>query len=247
MIGDKVADKIDGCHNEDEINKESTNAEQQINLLIEKIITEINNDLKSELNNLKNELQQLGESPLGQKVEVEFREKKKTQDYNFNESNSNYNYGKYAGNAFNFMGNFASKATRDVVYNVGKNLGVKFKPWGAFKMAKNIRGFAPIFAGLGFAVDIFMNEKEKDEERKYEQRLKEARNQCRQNYHDLAEEIRNDYQVSIVESIKFYDELLWDINLTKNELQKNNTNQQEKGKEIETQLLKVKQKISSLI
>lgn len=113
------------------------------------------------------------------------------------------------------MGNFASKATRDVVYNVGKNLGVKFKPWGAFKMAKNIRGIAPIFAVLGFAVDICMNEKEKDEERKYEQRLKEARNQCRQNYHDLAIEIRNDYQVSIAESIKFYDELLWDINLTK--------------------------------
>lgn len=77
MIGDKVANKIDGCYNEDEINQEITNAQQQINLSIEKIITEINNDLKSELNNLENELQQLGQSLLGQKVEVEFREKKK--------------------------------------------------------------------------------------------------------------------------------------------------------------------------
>ncbi|WP_431706891.1 GTPase [Geminocystis sp. CENA526] len=246
MIGDKVADKIDGCHSEDEINHESTNAEKQITSLIETRITEINNALKSELDNLENELQQLGESPLGQKVEVEFREKKKSQDYNFNQSNSNYNYGKYASQALSIMSDFASKATRDVVFNVGKNLGVKFKPWGAFKMAKNIRGFAPLLAGLGFAVDIFMNEKEKDDERKYEQEFKKARNKCRENYYNLAQEIKNDYQVSIAESIKYYEEELWNINLTRNELQNNNTNQQENAKEIEIQLLKVKQKITEL-
>ncbi len=47
-----------------------------------------------------------------------------------------------------------SGATRDVVYKIGKALGFKFKPWGAVKLAKNLRKAGAFMGGVGVVVDI---------------------------------------------------------------------------------------------
>ncbi|MBT0566087.1 GTPase [Williamsia sp. CHRR-6] len=42
---------------------------------------------------------------------------------------------------------------RDTVYAIGKNLGVKFKPWGAVKASSRVAKAAPILAAIGTAAD----------------------------------------------------------------------------------------------
>lgn len=42
---------------------------------------------------------------------------------------------------------------RDVIYRLGKGIGVKFKPWGAVKAAGRAAKFAPILAAVGVAAD----------------------------------------------------------------------------------------------
>ena len=47
----------------------------------------------------------------------------------------------------------AGGRSRDFVYSVGKFLGVKFRPWGAVKIAGRFAKAAPVLAVLGVAVD----------------------------------------------------------------------------------------------
>lgn len=42
---------------------------------------------------------------------------------------------------------------RDVIYRLGKGIGVRFKPWGAVKAAGRVAKFAPILAAVGVAAD----------------------------------------------------------------------------------------------
>jgi hypothetical protein len=53
-------------------------------------------------------------------------------------------------------------ATRDIVYNVGKVLGFKFRPWGAVKLAKTLGKVGAVMAVVGVGcdiVDMFMEER----------------------------------------------------------------------------------------
>ncbi|WP_005032730.1 GTPase [Holophaga foetida] len=43
--------------------------------------------------------------------------------------------------------------SRDVIYKVGKFLGVKFKPWGAVKLASKVSKFSVVLSGIGVALD----------------------------------------------------------------------------------------------
>lgn len=247
MIGDKVANKIDGHHSEDEINEEISNCDQEIRILTETTINNINNALKSELNDLENKLQELEDSPLGRTIELELEEMKKNKAYNYKNSNSNYTVGKLASQTLHSVGHFASKATRNFVYDVGTKLGVKFKPWGAFKMAKNIRVAAPIFAVVGVAFDVFMAFKEEDDRNEYEKELQKGRSEVRQNYRDLAQEISNDYKASITDSLDFYNQEIFDLTLKRNELIKNDQTKEKIKEEINEQLVKINHEISKFI
>ncbi|WP_069791286.1 GTPase (plasmid) [Cyanobacterium sp. IPPAS B-1200] len=246
MIGYKVAEKIDGYHKEDEINQEINSCDQEIRTLTETTINNINNDLKSELEDLQNKLQELEDSPLGKTIELELEEIKNNKNYNHESPNYDYTFGKFASKTFHSVGNFASKATRNFVYDTGKVLGVKFKPWGAFKMAKNIRMAAPILATVGVVFDIFTTVKEVSDQNKYEKKLQEARSEVGKNYADLAEEISNTYKVSIADSLDFYNEEIYDLNLKRNELIEDDTTKEKLMKEIKELLVKVKSEIGKL-
>jgi predicted GTPase len=63
---------------------------------------------------------------------------------------------------FDKVGRLAGTATRDVVYGIGKNLGFKFKPWGATNLAKTLgkAGAAMgVFAAVWEVADIFLDER----------------------------------------------------------------------------------------
>ncbi len=81
MVGEQVASKIDGTHNEDEIRQEITNSEENINKLVQETITNIQADLTNEFNNLETKLQDLENSTLGKaiarEIEIELGDKQK--------------------------------------------------------------------------------------------------------------------------------------------------------------------------
>lgn len=56
--------------------------------------------------------------------------------------------------AFDKAGRFMGGATRDIVYSIGKNLGFKFKPWGAVKLARTLGKVGAVMAVVGVAWDI---------------------------------------------------------------------------------------------
>lgn len=63
--------------------------------------------------------------------------------------------------AFDKAGRFVGAATRDVVYGVGKYFGLKFKPWGAVKLARTLGKAGAVMAVIGVVwdvVDIFWEE-----------------------------------------------------------------------------------------
>lgn len=228
MVGEQVASKVNGHHNQEEIEAEIDHCGQKIDQLERQKITEIGSSIKTEVSNLESKLQELEGSVLGKKVkrEIEFElpgykeqrnyESAKSGSYNY--SKSTHEIPKGMGETFKGIGQFASKASRNVVYNIGKSLGVKFKPWGAIKAAKFIKGLGSVLAGLGFIIDIIDSEREKKNETLLEEQLRKMRADIRQGYRYLATDIKNNHEVTISSELQFYDEELKDIESQKEQL-----------------------------
>jgi hypothetical protein len=249
MLAEQVASKLNGYHSEEEINKGINNSEQGIDSLVKLKITEIGSSITIEMTNLETKLQELEGSLLGKKIkreiEIELQHKKKQKNYDLNESGSS-TYLKAAPEILQGVGKFASQASRDIVYSVGKSLGVKFKPWGAFKAANFIRGLGPVLAGLGFALDIVLSNKEEEDKRNFEQQLIEMRAKIRKDYRDLALQIKNTYEVNISSEIQFYDEELKDIESQKEQLRNSDETKKKVVDQINQQIKQLKQEVSNL-
>ncbi|UEM02590.1 50S ribosome-binding GTPase [Skermanella rosea] len=72
------------------------------------------------------------------------------------------------------IGRSLGGATRDVVYSIGKALGVKFKPWGAVKLARSLAKAGAVIAVIGVVVDIafvFVDEKRQAERERHRHEL----------------------------------------------------------------------------
>lgn len=249
MVGEQVASKVNGHHNQEEIETEIDHCGQKIDQLERQKITEIRSSIETELRSLETKLQNLEGSILGKniekEIEIELQHKKEQRNYDLNRPGSS-TYLKAAPEILNGVGKFASQASRDIVYSVGKSLGVKFKPWGAFKGAKFIRGLGPVFAGLGFALDIFMSKKEEEDEMSFEQKLRKVRVDIRKGYRDLALDIKNNHEVTISSELQFYDEELKDIESQKEQLRSSDETQKKVVDQINQQIKQLKQEISNL-
>nr|WP_249196194.1 GTPase [Gluconobacter kondonii] len=63
---------------------------------------------------------------------------------------------------FDAVGRWLGGATRDSVYNIGKAVGFKFKPWGAVKLAKTLGKAGAVMGVVGIVWDVadwFMDER----------------------------------------------------------------------------------------
>lgn len=247
MMGERVASKIDGHHSEDEINSEITKSQQEIDLLSQQYIEKIQSNIKSELENLEAKLEELKDSTLGRiiarELVIDLGDKKKFNDQSFGDYGT-ANFLDMGSEVLKGIGGFASKVSRDIVYKAGKSIGIKFKPFGAFKAAKFIRGLGPIIAGLGVFIDIALTAKQEQDEAKHEQKLRQARLDVRQEYREVAAEIKNEYEVKFEEALKFYDEEIWDVDLKRNQVTKNEKSQRDIVVKINKKLKELKTQIS---
>ena len=94
-----------------------------------------------------------------------------------------------------------------VVLNVGHAFGVKFKPWQAVNIAKNIGNVAkilgPVVSVLGLAIDI----KDSVQESLEDKRVEKARIECRQSFSDMESDIEKQYMDELSNMFTTYDDV----------------------------------------
>ena len=69
----------------------------------------------------------------------------------------------------------AGSSAHQIVYSVGKFFGVKFIPWQAVNITKNIANAMPFIGAAVSVVSVYMELKGMDEEQKQQQELLDAR------------------------------------------------------------------------
>lgn len=250
MLAEWIASKVDGYHGEEEINLEIRNSKREIESVSGKALENIQLALKSEVDRLKSKLEDLEQSLLGrtlaEELEIRLVDGKQFNDKNADrKSGTPYFLGK-GSELLKGVGGFASKVSRDMVYNIGKKFGIKFKPWGAVKGAKFIRGLGPILAIGGVAIDVFMTAKQEQDEEENKQKLRQARAEIRQDFRNAASEMRKEYELNIEETISFYDEELRDIELKRNELSNTEQSKLDIVQQLDNKLQEIKQELSLL-
>ena len=110
--------------------------------------------------------------------------------------------------------NFFIKATEasgsqlhTFVLNTGHFFGVKFQPWQAVNIAKDIGNVAkvvgPVLAFVGLAIDIKNSIQEEQEAKKIEK----ARIECRQSFTDIENDIERQYMEELSRMFSAYDDV----------------------------------------
>ncbi|MUG97116.1 hypothetical protein F7734_34210 [Scytonema sp. UIC 10036] len=252
MIGEGVASKVDGRHSEEDINWEIKKAEKEIELATKQTVEKIQLGLEEELSNLQIHLEKLLQSRLGrslaEEVQVSSTSRQKVDYEEFGETQEMPSFLKKSTEAVRAIGSFASAVSRDLVYNIGKFFGVKFRPWGAVNAAKFIRGLGPIIGGVGAILEIFIAVKQEKDEAEYEQKLREARSDLRQSFRQVASEIRSEYErnIKLEIIIGFYEAEFQDIERQRDELRNNESSTIEIVNQIKNMMQKIKKEIATI-
>jgi predicted GTPase len=251
MLSEKIASIVDGHHTEEEIKREIEKVTQEITTLSEKTIGKIQAALEEELKTLQEKLEELQNSPLGETIDreiaIDLVDGKRINDPNIPDEFGQSILEKQGGQVLRGIGKLSSKVSRNLVYKTGKFIGIKFKPFGAIKAAKFIRGLGPVIAGVGVLFDVAMTAKEQYDEQENQRQLRNARNQVREEFRKDAEEIRKEYELNIEEAISFYDEELNDIEAKEKDLRSFDQSKHEILTQIENKRQEIKQEIKQLI
>jgi len=252
MIGEGVASKVDGRHSEEDIKRTIEKAEKEIESTTNKTMEKIQLGLQDELKNIQIQLEQLLQSRLGrslaEQVQVSSTGRKQV-DYKEVEGTPEIpSFLRKSPEAVRTIGKFASGVSRDLVYNVGKFFGVKFRPWGAVNAAKFIEGLVPIIGGVGVILEIFLATKQEKDEAENEQKLREARADLRQSFRQVASEIRSEYERNIKSEIisGFYESELKDVERQQDELRNNEGSKIEMVNQIKNIIQKIKKQIVAI-
>jgi len=252
MIGEGVASKVDGRHSEEDINWTIKKAEKEIESTTKQTMEKIQLGLEEELSKLQIQLEQLLQSRLGRSLSEEVQVSstgRKQVDYEEVEGTSEIpSFLRKSPEAVRAIGSFASAVSRDLVYNVGKFFGVKFRPWGAVNAANFIRGLGPIIGGVGAILEIFLAAKQEKDEVEYEQKLCEARSDLRQSFRQVASEIRTEYEKNIKNEIisGFYESELQDMERQRDELRNNEGSKIEMVNQTKYIIQKIKNQIVTI-
>lgn len=252
MLGDTVASKVDGQHTEDDINNEIHKAEQQIEILSRNTTQRIQSDLEEQLQNLQTDLEELMQSPLGRSLTEEIAISSsgvpKGNNYGVNFSTETSEFFKNSPDLLKSVGVLASGVSRDLVYNIGKFIGIKFKPWGAINGAKFINRLGAVIGAVGVVVDVFMTIQEKEEKVRIEQQLREARSNIRESFRNLASGIKLDYESRIKQQVinGFYFHEIQAVEDQQNGLRRTDTKKAEAQVLITAKLQEIKIEIGNL-
>ena len=106
-----------------------------------------------------------------------------------------------------------------VVYNVGKFFGAKFKPWGAVNVARHIGNVGRIIGVVGSILTLLAQLKEEQQQEEQRQQLRDARDSVRRAYREAAREIEAEFWASYEAfSSDFYDGELEALEASLNDL-----------------------------
>lgn len=263
MLGENVASMIDGYHKEEEINTAIKKSEWEIQSLSREYWSKLQVILENEMKRLQTEIEELPESYLGRSLAKEFEiagpDKKSIKEISIGEKRELPLVLEKAPKVFEGLGAFASKVSRDIVYNTVKFFGGKFKPWGAVKATKFINKLGPVLAVIGAIIEIFITIKEEKEKERYEQELRKARAEVRQNFRQIASEMISDFKNGYIDEEgnryeglnkpifeEFYQQELAEIEKQRNELIKIEESKKEIVEELKNLLKDIKNEISAL-
>ncbi|MGI5925328.1 MAG: LeoA/HP0731 family dynamin-like GTPase [Lentisphaeria bacterium] len=139
------------------------------------------------------------------------------------------------------VGKLASGATREGVTKIAHFFGHKFKPWGATKLTKFVKGVGGALALVGVAVDVITYAKDK----KHQAELEQKRNSIRQNFREIEEGVKEQF-----EAMKNEDGSLFHVlNSTLEHLEKREQEQQKQAetkKDLAEKLTKIKQRLDQV-
>ncbi|MGE8451771.1 MAG: LeoA/HP0731 family dynamin-like GTPase, partial [Pseudomonadales bacterium] len=106
-----------------------------------------------------------------------------------------------------------------VVYNVGKFFGVKFKPWGAVKVARTIGNAGRVISAVGGVLAVVAQIAEDRQQEQYRLQLRDARDGVRSAYRDSALSVQAAVWEQFESFLKdFYDSELLAIDETVEDL-----------------------------
>lgn len=132
-------------------------------------------------------------------------------------------------------------ALHQTVKVVGNNLGVKFKPWEAVNIAKNLGKF---FSGVTVVLNIvslFSDMKETGKEEEQYNQLWKQKQEMRTIVTDIAKEIEKEYDIQVQSAIEEYEEILDKIKMKKENKLKEIDRQKVMEEKLETEKQKLKE------
>jgi len=255
MLGDKVTNKVDGKHDEKEINIEIKDSEIKIEALTSNYVKIISEYVQKEITILENDLKELQKSELAQSIQEKINilsssnsSRKNIDEISINKNTPIPDLLKKFPNVLNSVGNFASKLSKNIIYDTVKFFGGKFKPWGATKLTNFINKLGPIIGVVGTILDIFFSAKEENDQKNFEQELRNSRIQIREKYREISKTIRHDYQEQIGnEMINFCNSELNEIDSQQKEIIMLQNTKNELMKEMEDKIEDLKKEISIML
>lgn len=229
--------------------------EQKLEEICININNEINELLESKNNLLEEEIEEVFNSELGKMYINNISKEFNIKDIDLTDKNNLNNFSKLMDFAsknkqgfekFNFPINMkSSKVSGEALHKgvkaIGSKMGVKFKPWQAVNIAKNLgKTLGVISIGLGIW-QVFSNVKESEKEENQEREISEAKIELRENFIDIAKELEYEYQEHIEEVLKEYKGILEKINLQKEEKLESIDKDSELNKKLEHEKETLKQ------
>jgi hypothetical protein len=97
------------------------------------------------------------------------------------------------GARFGSMTTARGSQAHRMVYDVGKFFGVKFRPWGAVRVARGIGIAGRVLGVIGGVLAVFAQIKEEKELDRYRKELKDARDQIRTAYREMALAVEKEF------------------------------------------------------
>lgn len=150
-------------------------------------------------------------------------------------------------------GKFLIKATEasgsqlhNAVLAVGKTFGVKFKPWQAVNIAKNIGNIAKFLGPVVSVVGLLFDIKETYDEEKKANDIQSAQIEVRKQFADIYSDLENQYSDALKGMYDVYDEISGQLQSNKKRVQtliSNNNTMLTKLSDIRDELVEIQKEI----
>ena len=245
--GCELANYLEECKSENDFADKQAEIGRNINDYAVQITAEIENIVKTELEQLEKENAELLNSDFVKKVikNLEIRYEQYNPLVSDNTKKVISHAGGYSekfgqwlstcckGNGASGLSSFSGSSAHGIVLKVGKLIGHKFKPWEAVKYVKVASNVAKGFAIVGMVVSVALQAKETHDEIKMQKALQKNRDEVRKVYIEAADKMKNDYIKAVSQMLEEQlDPALKDINGKMDQLDTMEQNYSESRKKL---------------